>query len=121
MSSSICCLAARRCSCSTLVPCSLFSQASFCSLLYHNSSCYLSLDRQGRFLPDTLITRLTLRQLGKIALQDQTFFGESCYVEMIGTSFEKGPQVDEMVHDPMAGFLLCLQGAKCATLTSGAK
>src|SRR5438105_510674 len=55
MSSSICCLAARRCSCSTLVPCSLFSQASFCSLLYHNSSCYLSLDRQGRFLPDTLI------------------------------------------------------------------
>src|SRR5713226_9833375 len=55
MSSSICCLAARRCSCSMLVPCSLFSQASFCSLLYHNSSWYLSLDRQGRFLPDTLI------------------------------------------------------------------
>jgi hypothetical protein len=37
-----------------LVPCSLFSQASFSSLLYHNLSWYLSLDRQGRFLPDTL-------------------------------------------------------------------
>ena len=38
-----------------LVLCSLFSQASFCSLLYHSSSWYLSLDRQGRFLPDTLL------------------------------------------------------------------
>ncbi len=29
--------------------------ASFCAPLYHNSSWYLSLDRQARFLPDTLL------------------------------------------------------------------
>src|SRR5258707_1076114 len=28
---------------------------------------------------------------------------------MIGASFEEGPQVDEMGHDPMTGFLLCFQ------------
>ncbi len=47
-------MAARRCSGSMLVPCSLFSLASFSSLLDHTPFCYLSLDRQGGFLPDTL-------------------------------------------------------------------
>jgi hypothetical protein len=53
-------LAARRSSGSMLVPCSLFSLASFSSLLDHTPSWYLSLDRQGGFVPDTLIRQKML-------------------------------------------------------------
>ena len=55
------------------------------------------------------ITRERVRQLGEIAVQDETFPGESRYVELIGTSFEKGAEVDEMGHDLMGGLSLGLQ------------